>query len=61
MTTENDLQADLDAIKALVQKQADAIATLSAAAPNVMTQAELDALDAEAKAILGTTPTPPTT
>ena len=47
------LQDDLDAIKGRVQKQADAIAALSAAAPGVMTQAQLDALDAEAKAILG--------
>lgn len=55
MAKATDLQGDLDAIKALVQKQADAIATLSAAAPGVMTQEQLDALDAEAKAILATT------
>ncbi len=55
MDSETDLQTDLDAI------QADAIATLSAAAPGVMTQAQLDALDAEAQAILATVPTTPAT
>ena len=57
MASEQDLQDDMDAIKALVQKQADAIAAL--AAGQTVSQAQLDALDAEAKAILGTTPTPP--
>lgn len=55
MVSAQDFQNDLDAIKVLVQKQADAIAVLSAAAPGVMTQEQLDALDAEAKAILATT------
>lgn len=51
MVSENDLQTDMDAIKALVQKQADTIAQLVAGQP--VSQAQLDALDAEAKAILG--------
>lgn len=62
MPTLDDLQTDLDNIKALVQKQTDLIATLSQNAGGISPelQAKIDALDAEAKNILGTTPTPAT-
>lgn len=54
MSTEADLQTNMDALKALVQKLVDQLN-----APSAVTQEQLDALNAEATAILGTTPTPP--
>lgn len=56
MPTIDDLQADMDAIKSLVQKQTDLIAQLTAGSGTIPAdvQAKIDALDAEAKTILGT-------
>lgn len=54
MASVDDLQVDLDNIKALVAKQVDLIAQLVAASGGVPAdvQAKIDALDVEAKAIL---------
>jgi hypothetical protein len=56
MATEQNLQDDMDAIKAGVAALAAEIAALKAAGAGAVTQAQLDALDAEAKTIVaGTT------
>lgn len=55
MSTEQNLQDKLDAIKALVQKLLDAA---NGAPAGPVSQSELDALNAEADSILGLQPTP---
>ena len=51
MATELDLEADIQAVADAVTVLADEIAALKAAGVGAVTQAQLDALDAKAKAI----------
>ncbi len=59
MANEQDLQDDLDAIKTGVAGLLQQIAALVAAGPGVVTQAQLDALEAEAKGITAAMAPPP--
>ncbi len=51
MSTENDLEVDLQAISDAIDVLAKEIADLKAAGSGAVTQAQLDALDVKAKAI----------